>query len=132
MMEHGQIHSVYSGLLAPFCRDKKRDFASGTGQELLRSKVLQVLMTEGQTAQTSGELPWRTAFGSGLHLLRHQRNDDVLRELALVRVREALSRWLPDVEVTELRVTREGTTLTLRLRYRAAEAQAEETAEVSF
>ena len=118
--------------IAPFRRDKKRDFASGTRQELLRSKVIQVLMTEGQTARTSGELPWRTALGSGLHLLRHQRNDDVLRELALVRVREALSRWLPDVQVTELSVSREGATLTLRLRYRAAEGRAEETAEVNL
>ena len=120
------------GIVAPMRRDQKRDFASGTGPELLRSKVLQVLMTEGATAQTSGELPWRTAFGAGLHLLRHQRNDDVLRELALVRVREALARWLPDVQVTELSVSREGATLTLRLRYRAAEGRAEETAEVNL
>ena len=120
------------GLLAPVRRDLKRDFASGTGAELLRSKVTQVLMTEGATAQTSGELPWRTAFGAGLHLLRHQRNDDVLRELALVRVREALARWLPDVEVTELSVNREGATLTLRLRYRASAGDGEQSAEVNL
>ena len=120
------------GLLAPLRRDLKCDFASGTGPELLRSKVIQVLMTEGQTAQTSGELPWRTAFGAGLHLLRHQRNDDVLRELTLVRVREALSRWLPDVQVTELSVSREGPTLTLRLGYRAAGGDVDQAAEVSL
>ena len=120
------------GIVAPFRRDQKRDFASATGAELLRSKVIQVLMTQGATAQTSGELPWRTSFGAGLHLLRHQRNDDVLRELALVRVREALSRWLPDVQVTQLSVTREGATLTLRLRYRAAGQDAEQSAEVNL
>ena len=31
------------GLLTPFRRDRKRDFASGRGPELLRSKVLQAL-----------------------------------------------------------------------------------------
>ncbi len=127
MMDSGDSRR---GVVAPLRRDQKRDFASGTGTELLRSKVIQVLMTEGQTAQTSGELPWRTAFGAGLHLLRHQRNDDVLRELALVRVREALSRWLPDVQVTELSVVREGATLTLRLRYRAAGDDVDQATEV--
>ena len=124
--------TVKRGLFAPLQRDRKRDFASASGRKLLHSKVIQVLMTEGQTARTSGELPWRTSLGSGLHLLRHQRNDDVLRELALVRVREALARWLPDIEVTELRITRNDSTLTLRLRYRAAGARAEETAEVNL
>ena len=120
------------GVVAPLRRDQKRDFASATGPVLLRSKVIQVLMTQGATAQTSGELPWRTAFGAGLHLLRHQRNDDVLRELALVRVREALARWLPDVKVTELSVNREGATLTLRLRYRASVGDREQSAEVNL
>ena len=120
------------GILAPFRRDQKRDFASGQGADLLRAKVIQVLLTEGSTARTSGELPWRTAFGSGIHLLRHERNDDVLRELALVRVRDGLARWAPGVQVTELSVTREDATLTIRLRYRAADLEAEQTAEVTL
>ena len=60
------------GLIAPFRRDKKRDFASGSGPDLLRAKVLQALLTEGAGPRSSGELPWRTSFGAGLHLLRHQ------------------------------------------------------------
>ena len=61
-------------LLIPFRRDKKRDFAVGSGEALLASKVRQALLTEGATARSSGELPWRTNFGAGLALLRHQRN----------------------------------------------------------
>ena len=68
-------------LLVPFRRDKKRDFASGSGPDLLRAKVLQALLTEGAGPRSSGELPWRTSFGAGLHLLRHQRNDDALRAI---------------------------------------------------
>lgn len=99
-----------TNLLTPFRRDRKADFAFGSGPSLLRSKILQVLLTEGDTPQGSGELPWRTAFGSGLHLLRHRNNDAVLAQLARVRVRDALRRWLPDVPV-EVEATADGNVL---------------------
>ena len=111
-----------TGLLAPFRRDRKRDFASGAGGELLASKVLQALMTAGATARSSGELPWRTAFGAGLDLLRHQRNDAALAELARVRVRDALRRWVPDAELVKVTVSRADATLVLRVRFRAGSA----------
>ena len=119
-----------NGLLTPFRRDRKRDFASGSGAELLRTKVLQALMTEGATARSSGELPWRTSFGAGLHLLRHQRNDEVLAELARVYVRDALARWVPSARLVSLEVTREDATLVLRLRVRDKATGAEARAEV--
>ena len=109
-----------TGLLIPLRRDRKRDFASGSGGELLASKVLQALMTAGATPRSSGELPWRTAFGAGLDLLRHQRNDAVLAELARVQVRNTLRRWVPEAELVDVSVTREDATLTLRVRYRPA------------
>ena len=107
-----------SNLLIPFRRDQKNDFASGTGADLLKSKVEQALMTEGQTPRSSGELPWRVSFGSGLHLLRHQRNDDVLQELARVYVRDALKRWVPEVEVVGVDAVRDGAALRLSVRFR--------------
>ena len=107
-----------SGLLAPFRRDRKRDFASSDGDELLASKVLQVLATEGASPRTSGELPWRTAFGTPLHLLRHQRNDHALVELARIYIRDALRRWAPEAELRSVSAVREGATLSLRVRYR--------------
>ena len=119
-----------NGLLTPFRRDRKRDFASGTGAELLRSKVLQVLMTEGATPRSSGELPWRTRFGAGLHLLRHQRNDEVLGELARVYVRDALTRWVPSARLVALEVSRDDASLVLRLRVRDRVTGAETRAEV--
>ncbi|WAM28301.1 GPW/gp25 family protein [Myxococcus sp. NMCA1] len=103
-------------LLVPFRRDKKRDFASGTGPELLASKVRQVLLTEGATPHSTGELPWRTNFGVGLSRLRHQRNDTVLAELARVYIRDALARWLPGVQLVYLEVKQEGTLLAVHLR----------------
>jgi hypothetical protein len=105
-----------TNLLIPFRRDKKRDFATGSGAELLASKVCQALLTEGATARSSGELPWRTNFGAGLGLLRHRANDAVLRELARVYVRDALKRWVPGARLVGLDVVQDGPTLVLRVR----------------
>ena len=119
------------GLLTPFRRDKKRDFASGSGSELLRAKVLQALMTEGAGPRASGELPWRTSFGAGLHLLRHQRNDEVLSALARVYVRDALARWLPSAQLVALQVGRDEATLVLRLRVRERQTGVEVSVETT-
>ena len=109
------------GLLRPFRRDLKSDFASAGGEILLRSAVGQVLGTMAQSEVTHGELPWRTEFGSRLHLLRHRKNDAVLQELARAYVVEALKRWEPRIAVTSVSATREtldgANVLTLRIRY---------------
>lgn len=127
--------SSQSNLLIPFRRDRKRDFASGAGRDLLASKVMQALMTRGFTPRSSGELPWRTAFGAGLDLLRHQRNDAALAELARVHVRDALKRWVPEAELVGVSVTREDASLQLQVRYRQAKTRGnarEVPAEVSL
>jgi phage baseplate assembly protein W len=117
-------------ILIPFRRDKKRDFASGTGVDLLRSKVIQALMTEGATAQSQGELPWRTAFGAGLQRLRHQRNDAALSELARIYVRDALRRWVPEAEITEINVNHNDANLNIQLRVRDKVGNTEAVVEV--
>jgi hypothetical protein len=113
-----------TNLLIPFRRDKKRDFAVGSGSELLASKVRQALLTEGATARSSGELPWRTNFGAGLGLLRHRANDAVLRELARVYVRDALKRWVPGARLVGLDVQQDGPALVLRVNVRGESARA--------
>jgi hypothetical protein len=119
------------GLLAPFRRDKKRDFASGSGPDLLRAKVLQALLTEGAGPRSSGELPWRTSFGVGLHLLRHQRNDEVLAALARVYVRDALARWVPSAQLVALEVSQDEASLLLRLRVRERQTGVEVSVETT-
>ena len=120
-----------AGLLIPFRRDAKSDVAYGSGPELLASKVRQVLLTEGTTPRSSGELPWRTNFGSGLGLLRHQRNDEALAELARVHVRDALRRWVPSAELVSVEVSQDGPSLTLRVRVREKATKSEATVEVT-
>ena len=111
-------------LLIPFRRDKKRDFAVGSGETLLASKVRQALLTEGATQRSSGELPWRTNFGAGLTLLRHQRNDAALKELARVYVRDALKRWVPEATVIGVEADGDAEILTLRVRVRTRDTTA--------
>jgi hypothetical protein len=113
-----------SGILTPFRRDRKRDFASGDGDVLLASKVEQVLATEGATNRSSGEMPFRTAFGTPLQLLRHQRNDVVLAELARVYVRDALRKWVPEAEVISVTATQDESSLVLQVRFRAGNGPA--------
>lgn len=72
------------------------------------------------TRFAQGELPWRTEFGSLLHLLRHQKSDSVLQELARVYVVDALKRWEPRVRVTSVQVRERQNgenVLVVRLRY---------------
>jgi len=75
-------------------------------------------MTRGVTARSSGELPWRTAFGAGLDLLRHQRNDAALSELARIYIRDTLKKWVPNVELVNVQTVRDGATLQLKVRFR--------------
>lgn len=109
------------GLLRPFRRDQKADFAAGGAEQLIRSAVGQILGTIGASDTTPGELPWRTEFGSLLYRLRHQKNDRLLQELARVYVVDALKRWEPRVTVTDVGITREQhdgeNVLAIRLRY---------------
>ncbi len=95
------------GLLRPFRRDGKADFAAAGGEALIRSSVGQILGTVGSSDFTQGEIPWRTELGSMLRLLVHQPNNRVLQELARVYVVDALKRWEPRVRVTSVQVTRE-------------------------
>lgn len=109
------------GLIRPFRRDKKQDFAFAEGEELVRSAVGQILGTLAATDFTQGELPWRPELGSALHLLKHHRNDATLQELARVYVADALKRWEPRVQLTSVQVTRERdrgeNVLSVRVRY---------------
>ena len=109
------------GLLRPFRRDLKADFAADGGERLVRSAVGQILGTMAGSDFTQGEMPWRTEFGSLLYLLRHRRNDAVLQELARVYVVDALKRWEPRVVVTSVQMTRERqdgeNVLAIRIRY---------------
>lgn len=88
-----------TGLVRPFRRTERGDFATASGEPLVGSCVGQVLGTE------ENSLPWRPEFGSRLYLLRHAPIDvDVTPELARVYAEEALRRWEPRARIGGCRV----------------------------
>jgi len=88
------------GVIRPFVRDRKLDWAADGGVRLVRAALGQILGTRAASDFTEGELPWRDEFGSLLHLLRHRANDETTRELARVYVAGAITRWEPRARVT--------------------------------
>lgn len=77
------------GLLRPFRRDQKQDFANSGGAELVISSVEQILGTERNSGAQAGEVPWDDELGSRLHLLRHKNATPTNQELARVYTAEA-------------------------------------------
>ncbi len=94
------------GLLTPFRRDQKGDFAAGGGELKVKSSVAQILGTDGANEQFRGELLWRDDFGSLLFRLRHRNNDEVAQQLASVYVRDALERWEPRIKLKSTTFTK--------------------------
>lgn len=126
--ERGQLAFLGYGILRPFRRDEKNDFANGGGLRLLDARLGQLLATRADATTGAGELPWRTDFGSRLHVLRHRNNSDGLADLAEVIANEAIERWEKNVvvlEVTAERVSVNGSpqarTLLVRVRYKVVD-----------
>ena len=103
----------------PFRRDAT-DLAVVSDTDLLLAQAEQVLGTEADSPKGAGEMPWRTAFGSVLHLLRHRANDAALGELARVHARDALAKWAKSVRVTACDVQQSGATFVLAITIAAA------------
>lgn len=93
-----------SGVTRPFRRDLKKDFASSSGLDLIKSQVGQVLGTRASSNFSQGELPWNPRFGSLVHLLRHRNTFDGTKELATLYVIEALKKYLPNIRVKEVSI----------------------------
>lgn len=115
----GQPKFLGYGLLTPFQRDQKNDFANGGGLAVVRSDVSQALGIKAGTPNSAGEVPWRTNMGSRLHLLRHRNRNAAFPEIARVYASEALAQWVPavsNVHVDQL-IDRDKRTTTLRVNF---------------
>lgn len=86
------------GIVTPFRRDRRQDFANSTGSDVVLSNVRQILGTR------VGELRWFPKFGSLLYLLRHQNIKPVLVYQARAYVVDAIARWESRARVTRVEV----------------------------
>lgn len=103
----GAAAALGFGVMRPFRRDEKNDFAHLGGLELVKACVAQVILTRGASPDNpviQGELDWNPAFGSLLHLIRHKSGTLVRQEIARVYVVDALRRWEPRIRVKTVRV----------------------------
>ncbi len=98
-----------NGILRPFVRDQKNDFANGSALDLIRSTAGQILGTRCDGPKSRGELPWRGEFGSRLYLLRHKSINTTNRELARFYAQDALRRWEPRILVTKALLAKDST-----------------------
>jgi phage baseplate assembly protein W len=92
-----------TGLAFPFHIDERGRVAVTTGDENIRSKVLQVLLT------ALGERVNLPDFGCGLRDLLFDPNNEILAAVTEFTVTKALERWLGDeILVERVDVTNEG------------------------
>lgn len=111
------------GLIHPFRRDKKGDWANETGPKLVVSSVTQILGTRAESDVSEGEILWRPDLGSKLYLLKHEPNSQITRELARVYVIGSLSRWEQRARVTDVTTTSEDTSLIVAVRFNFVDLQ---------
>lgn len=115
--------TVARGLLLPFQRNLRSDFANGTGSELWIARVKLLLSVRGPTERGVGEIAWRPEEGAPLHILRHQNNTPMLREMARHYIVGAFRRSLPGVLLSSLETPLlEKNKLTVRITFRVVQA----------
>lgn len=114
LVDRSPLDFLGFGLIIPFERGS-RDFKAAGGVDLIKSSVRQILLTRGESPISVGELPWRPDFGTALHNLRYQPNDDELADLAFSFIAEALSDFEPRVELREVQVITEDSVFTMRI-----------------
>jgi phage baseplate assembly protein W len=107
------------GIIRPFRRDRKSDFANGRGAVLIAANIEQILGTICSSEVSGGEVPWRTEFGSLLHLLRLRNNSPALEDEARAYVVLAIQRWEPRARILSCAITRDvqAGKMTLRIRW---------------
>lgn len=103
------------GILTPL-RRVGRDFAFGSGTELVESCIRQILSTQ------KGELRWRPEFGVDLERVRHKNITDVQLAEMEAEVAHAILRWEPRVVLDEISVEQlesDASSVIIRVAWRA-------------
>ena len=113
-----------AGIIRPFRRDGKGDFANGEGELLVRSDLGQLLGT------TLGEVPWRSTLGTLIYQLRHKANTQALSDLARIQLENAIKQWEPRVQLISVKadpITIENANrIELKIQYKIGQTQVRE------
>lgn len=108
------------GLLTPFQRDGKGDFANDEGLALLKSDVGELIGLEGSSATQPGELPWDTRRGTQLRSLKHRHiHSEMTRAEAELLCTGVLRLYERRVRPGRVKVqTQDGNTLIIEVSYK--------------
>lgn len=97
-----------SGIMCPFQRDGKGDFANGTGMRLLKSDIAELIGIIGSSPQDPGELPWDPDRGSRIRSLRHRHlHSEMTRALAEQYTATPIRIYEPRVRMGPVRINTE-------------------------
>lgn len=95
-----------SGIVCPFQRDGKGDFANATGMRLLKSDIGELVGIVGASLQDPGELPWDPDRGSRIRSLRHRHlHAEMTRALAEQYVATPIRVYEPRVRMGPVRIS---------------------------
>jgi hypothetical protein len=108
------------GIVCPFQRDSKGDFAHDAGRRLLASDIGELFGILGPAGATGGEVPWRMELGSRLSVLRHRHvHSEMVRATAEAMTAGVIQRWEPRVRLgpTAVEPGDDGVSINVRLSY---------------
>lgn len=112
------------GIICPFQRDAKNDFANAGGDDLLRADIGELLGIKGPSAKEPGELPWDPDRGSRLDTLRHRRlHTEMMRGMAEQYSAGPIRKYERRVRVGPVRIEREEKTLRIEVSYQPVGTQ---------
>ena len=100
------VSLIGSGIVQPFRRDEKNDFAHATAARLIGANIRQILSVRAGDQTHAGEVPWDGTIGSRLHVLTHRNGTPALDELARHWVVDAIRTQEPRARVTQVRQVR--------------------------
>ena len=108
-----------TGIICPFRRDNKNDFANASGLDLLKSDIAELLGLIGPSATQPGELPWDTERGTRLLTLKHRHiHSEMVRADAAQMSSGVLRKYEPRVQVGPTNITvREDNVLMVSVSY---------------
>ncbi len=89
-------------------------------EELIRDSIFQILHTR------KGERFFNREFGSNLHLLVFEPNDEILKDLVDIEVREAIEKYEPRVEVVKVETVANDNQISIVVVYKIKETQEED------
>lgn len=105
------------GIILPFRRDAKNDFANASGLAVIKSNIRQIVLTGCAEESAAGEVPWDSTLGSRAQTVVHRNSTPGLEEVQRHFIVDAVKRQEPRARITRARVSRVKTRTEILIRF---------------